>query len=145
MEKKMEDTLNPELKKVFDDLMADVRQLIDKFLKNTEKGAEKAVKQTQQAQSMGGIGTGNTTANVQKLKSLPWFQHGVKGFLNKLWWGDHPENPMWNKFQKESVSYHKRLTLHEYNIVKKEIKFFAEQAGFNIGSVLVVSLLCNDT
>lgn len=34
-----------------------------------------------------------------KPASLPWFSHGIKGFVNKLTWGNHPGNPDWQHYE----------------------------------------------
>lgn len=44
-------------------------------------------------------------------KKLPWFKHGVGGFLKKLWYGNSPENPSWGKKE--------HLSLEEYSIITK--------------------------
>lgn len=54
-----------------------------------------------------------------KTTSLPWFKHGVRGFLRKLWHGDSPDNPDW---QHEST----RLSLESYiNIRNQTYNFFS--------------------
>lgn len=41
---------------------------------------------------------------IQAPTSLPWFKYGIRGFLSKLWYGDHPDNPSWQNNQQECLS-----------------------------------------
>ena len=60
----------------------------------------------------------NPTPLNKRQGSLPWFKHGVRGFLRKLWYGDHPTNPDWQ--QMDSVMP-KKLTLQEYIQVETNV------------------------
>ena len=46
-------------------------------------------------------------------KNLPWFGNGIQGFLRKLWYGDHPDNPSYSKEGVQPLVVRK-LTLKEY-------------------------------
>lgn len=46
-------------------------------------------------------------------KNLPWFGNGIQGFLRKLWYGDHPDNPSYSKEEVQPLVVRK-LTLKEY-------------------------------
>lgn len=37
----------------------------------------------------------SVTGQYGQSNKLPWLQHGVKGLMRKLWYGDHPDNPTW--------------------------------------------------
>jgi hypothetical protein len=66
-----------------------------------------------------------------KYKTLPWFKHGIKHFINKLWHGDHPSNPSWQGVQRTES----RLTLEDYSYIKKSITCYCEQ-WFNDSGLL---------
>jgi hypothetical protein len=121
----MANTPNPELDKILASLQAEIQQSIQKFSQQMQGEVEKAgvgiaaAVQKQAAAAAPG--------NVPSFKSLPWFQHGVRGFVRKLWYGDHPENPTWQNVRRESVVPH--LTLAEYAAIKAEVQVIAEEAG----------------
>jgi len=102
---------NPALDSIFTKLKAEIDQIIGNFWQAI-----------QQAAPAGAATAANPTG--PKYKALPWFQHGVKGFLNKLWHGDHPENPTWKNVQREGTQ--NRLKLQEYIEIKSQIDAFLE-------------------
>jgi len=69
--------------------------------------------------------------------SLPWFQHGIRGFFRKLWHGDHPTNPDWYS-PEEGVT--RRPTLQEYieyqKEVERELDSFFEAVPGHVDAVL---------
>ncbi|RDJ35630.1 MAG: hypothetical protein DWQ19_12495 [Crenarchaeota archaeon] len=123
----MPETPNPELDKILKDLQGEVAGAIDKFLNQLKGEVGKAgdrINQTVQQQAATAA-----PGNVPSYKSLPWFQHGVKGFLRKLWYGDHPENPTWQNVKREHSDL-RILTLHEYNEIQSEVRSFLENSAF---------------
>jgi len=46
------------------------------------------------------------------VKNLPWLGHGVKGFLRKMWYGNHPDNPSHREEVQPLTT--RKLTLQEY-------------------------------
>ena len=74
---------------------------------------------------------GATPAQKAIQGSLPWFKHGMRGFLRKLWYGDHPTNPDWKHVAGVYESINKRITLREYIEIQEGIEqavdeFFTE-------------------
>lgn len=51
----------------------------------------------------------------QKPESLPWFSNGLRGFLNKLYYNNTPENPDWKQYESTKIS------LLEYVSIKKDL------------------------
>lgn len=68
----------------------------------------------------------------QSSSSLPWFKHGVRGFLRKLWHGDSKENPDWASY--ENFANFDKLTLQEYVVIESgfhnELNQLINEAGF---------------
>jgi hypothetical protein len=62
--------------------------------------------------------TSSTGEPTQQRTSLPWFKYGIRGFLNKLWHGNHPANPMWKREH--------NLTLEERAYLENEINAVAD-------------------
>lgn len=63
--------------------------------------------------SIGSI-TSRTGPNSQA-RNLPWVQNGLQGFLRKLWYGKHPDNPSYNvQADWTSPLVCRNITLKEY-------------------------------
>lgn len=105
---------NAEFTKLKDNLMNDVKTILNNFYEKILKQLE-IYNQTPPAPPV----QNQSQSQPPAIKTLPWLQHGVKGFLNKMWYGDHPDNPMWKNY-KEHVG--KRLSLDEYNYIKNNLE-----------------------
>jgi len=86
---------------------------------NTGNGA-RPINPTQDAANPTQAAAAAANPNLPKYKSLPWFKHGIRHFLNKLWHGDHPSNPSWQGVQR----IEHRLNLQEYAAIKQDISDF---------------------
>jgi len=119
---------SPELSKLKQDLQSSVEVIVKDF---SVKLADYASKNMNLPPTRGGdqssaIPAGNSNSNgsngsyAPKYKNLPWFKHGIKHFINKLWHGDHPSNPSWQGVQR----IEHRLSLNEYVAIKQDIADF---------------------
>ena len=54
----------------------------------------------------------SSTPPGNRPQALPWLQHGTRGFLRKLWYGNSQQNPDWDNYPKEHAQH--VLTLREY-------------------------------
>ena len=112
-----------QLKKIYGELEAEINQLINNFWSK---------KQGQLAQAAQSVAAQATAQGGGAAQSLPWFRHGIKGFLRKLWYGDGHENPDWQNYAQE------HLSLENYNLIKEELEgFLVEyQADPEVGSLV---------
>ena len=108
----------PEFKALLDKLTREISDAVDGFghhLTDVINKAKVLPAQGGQAQA------------VQKItKNLPWFKHGVKGFLNKLWWGDHPGNPMWHNVESANLTLSKLCLIEDYIERELNVLFLTE-------------------
>lgn len=81
------DAIDPQAKSLFDELLTKIEAEIDGFHNQLKQLFATSVKNAAQA----AIDHNKTTVG----KTLPWFKHGARGFLRKLWYGNHPNNPDW--------------------------------------------------
>jgi hypothetical protein len=104
--------LTPELKQIYDDLMKAVDGHLDHLHKLLTIQMHGAV-----ASQPAPAPTPEPAAPQRVVSGdrLPWFRHGVKGFVNKLWHGDHPNNPDW--YRRESV-----MTLEDYRGIREAVE-----------------------
>lgn len=49
-------------------------------------------------------------------EKLPWLNHGLRGFLHKLWYGNSAANPNWQGFRRNE-----HLTLEEYMSIEADL------------------------
>ena len=114
---------------IMDDLYRDLTQQVNALIDDLEKRLASIPPQ----QATGIPPENPPPLGQSKQGSLPWFKHGVRGFLRKLWYGDHPTNPDWQ--QNNSVDYSGRLTIQEYvqieNDVNNTIDGLLSEAGFS--------------
>jgi hypothetical protein len=103
---------NPALEQIFNDLKGEINQIIADFWNKLNQELQSA--------------SADAAPVGPKYKTLPWFQHGVRGFLNKLWHGDHPENPSWKNVQRENAQTH--LKLQEYAEIRAQIEAFVTES-----------------
>ena len=116
----MDTTTNPELDAIYKDLKVKVDALIKDFW---EKMSAKLSQEFKKATTMPNVPGGgpNPGVNLPSYKNLPWFQHGIRGFLQKLWYGDHPQNPSWTGVKRESTEKF-RLSLKEHANIRGTIE-----------------------
>lgn len=133
--------VNPELESIYKSLHAEVQSAIQKFIVNLQSEIEKKAAEIEAAGGVaeptpaspgaGPVASGpaapSPTPDTRPgFKSLPWFQHGVRGFVNKLWYGDHPQNPNWSNVRREHV----QLALSEYMEVRETIENLSKEYLF---------------
>lgn len=86
------DSMKKEIDKEIDALKSQLEGLVKTHHDQVSSHLQKVI------EPAGATGSG---ARIQAPTSLPWFQHGVRGFLHKLWYGDHPDNPSWYGHQQQ--------------------------------------------
>lgn len=131
--------VNPELESIYKSLHAEVQSAIQKFIVNLQSEIEKKAAEIEAAGGVaepapaspgaGPVASGPAAPTPDTrpgFKSLPWFQHGVRGFVNKLWYGDHPQNPNWSNVRREHV----QLALSEYMEVRETIENLSKEYLF---------------
>lgn len=130
--------MNPDLQKIYDNLQTQVDALVKDFWVKLKREADAERANTPQPAVANK--PMNTMRNIQG-KTLPWFQHGMRGFLRKLWHGDHPENPSWNAMQGESVR--RMVSVKEYAEIKSGIReiFNEENSLFDDLSAQIMKLV----
>ena len=97
---------SPETNKYLEDLTKNLYAIFDRHLNDLiaelSKNLSKEIEAEMQKRTV------SSKPNSQQLQSLPWLKHGVRGFLHKIWFGDHPENPNWQQAEHmtlETYSY----------------------------------------
>ena len=113
-----------------EDLFIDLNRQAIHHIEQLEKALLALEPVTPQGKPATGV-RGATPAQKAIQGPLPWFKHGVRGFLNKLWYGDHPSNPNWQHMIGVSESVTGMLTLREYieiedNVNRAVEEFFSE-------------------
>jgi len=112
---------------LFNQLVQQANHLVDELEKRLL-----SAQPTQPQQAPSGIPPRKPTPLGRQTRtgSLPWFKHGVRGFLRKMWYGDHPNNPDWDKMDWTKG----RMTIQEYlhleKVVNEEIDELLEEANF---------------
>jgi hypothetical protein len=76
---------------VFADLEQEVMALVNDLEQQIAHQFDVAVHGTAQV----AVNAYNQSNAARQGKTLPWFKHGIKGFLNKVWHGNHASNPQW--------------------------------------------------
>lgn len=122
-----------EMDKLFNDMFKDVDNEINQFRdkinaalkKNADslnQAAMQAIQQTMQQAGMAGQpGMQTAPGQPSRPQSLPWLKHGLRGFLRKIWHGNHPDNPSWQGYTGEHV-----LTLEENNFLMNQLNEAAD-------------------
>lgn len=59
-------------------------------------------------------------------ESLPWFSHGIKGLVRKLYYNNSKENPDWNNYKAKEESVVK-MSLAEYGLIRGNLQSLIEQ------------------
>lgn len=112
---------------IMDDLYRDLTQQVNALIDDLEKRLASVPQQAADIPPENPPPLGQS-----KRGSLPWFKHGVRGFLRKLWYGDHPTNPDW---QQNNSMDSGRLTIQEYvqieNNVNSTIDELLSEARFS--------------
>lgn len=113
----------------FEQLKSDVDRIITSFQKrlinSVTNVVSHAVQYARQTPQEAPQGTRQQSMQVGQPKSLPWFKYGIRGFLNKLWYGDSPSNP---NYQTEG------MTLKSYIRLEEEINGAAD--------IIIGEILC---
>jgi hypothetical protein len=117
--------MHPSILNIYYSLIRDVTTAIDRLQTKISTEFDKPQPEQPQfqfhptqAQPANADAPSSPTSSAYRPKlgeKLPWFSHGIKGFLQKLWHGNSPNNPNWAGHRTESVDY---LTLDEYNAIK---------------------------
>lgn len=131
---------NPELDQLYADLRAAVEKQVQEFWNKYKLKIGQELQKSMGQPSQPIVDprfSQSTQGNKPALASgLPWFQHGMRGFLRKLWYGDHPDNPNWKGVRTESFS------LNEYKNTRDELReLVVEAIGDSEADALVAALM----
>lgn len=118
--------MHPLIQTKYDSLKIDVdrllKQLNNEIIDTISQNQQQEVPQQQQYEPQQEVPHISTVANQTyrpKLgEKLPWFAHGIRGFIQKLWYGNSPDNPNWAGHRTESTEY---LTINEYLSIENQI------------------------
>jgi len=113
-----------DIESIKDEIFGQLVQYVNKLIDSLESrllALQPAAQPAAQSQEAPEIPPPNPVPlNKQKERgSLPWFKHGVRGFLRKLWYGSSKDNPDWQR-QADSV-HHGRMTIQEYIQIERDI------------------------
>lgn len=103
---------NKDIDSLYANLQDEIKKVLEDWWQKIKWNVENAASSAAQSA---------TTAPTRRSGSLPWFGHGIRGFLHKLWYGDHPENPNWRAMPATENS-RKRMTVQEYTVLKEQLE-----------------------
>jgi hypothetical protein len=106
----------PELEPIFQSLEKEIEKEI-----NALKSSLNTLVQQHHGDVAKELKTAVGPSVMQAPTSLPWFKYGLRGFLSKLWYGNHPDNPVW-QYHTNQQTQGECVCLDYFSYLMEEIK-----------------------